>query len=230
VLVADIGGSHVKLAAPEEGRTARFDSGPDLRPHIFVQRALEQTRGWLFDAVSIGYPGRIGRNGPIAEPGNLGRGWVGFDFERAFGKPVRVVNDAVMQALGAYGGGRMLFLGLGTGVGTALVSERVIIPLELGDLPGRHGGTLADQLGRRAFEQGPDAWQQAVTETVAALRPAFLADYVMIGGGNAAHVDPLPPDTRRGGNEDAIHGGHRLWRESLEPHDHAPSAFWRVVE
>jgi polyphosphate glucokinase len=229
VLVIDIGGSHVTLALPDRDRAARFDSGPDLRPDLFVQRVSALTQGWSYDAISLGYPGRVGPRGPTAEPGNLGPGWVGYDFSQAFGKPVRIVNDAVLQALGAYDGGRMLFFGLGTGLGTALVSERVIVPLELGDLPDLRGETLGARLGQRALERDEEDWQQAVFEAATALRPAFLADYVMLGGGNASQVDPLPPLTRRGGNDDAIHGGHRLWRESMQPHDDEPPPFWRVV-
>ena len=167
----------------------------------------------------------------MTQPGNLGRGWVGFDFTRMFGRPVRVVNDAVLQAIGAYKEGRMLFLGLGTGLASERVTERVIVPLELGELPDWSGRPLSDRLGRQGLErEGQASWQRAVVDICNVLRRAFLADYVVLGGGNAARVDPLPPEARRGGNDDAFRGGYRLWREVIEPHDHEPSAFWRVVQ
>ena len=230
VLVIDIGGSHLKLALAGREERARFDSSPDLTPAELVRRIGGELETWSYDVVSIGYPGRVDGNGPTSEPGNLGSGWVGFDFDEAFGKPVRIVNDAVMQALGAFDGGRMLFLGLGTGVGSALVTEHVVVPLELGELPYPPGDTLTHSLGREAFEEGGAArWLAVITEVVPALRRAFAADYVVLGGGLAAHVDPLPPRTRSGGNEDAVVGGERLWHELIEPHDRQPSSFWRVV-
>jgi polyphosphate glucokinase len=202
-----------------------------MTPAEMFGRITDETRAWQYDVVSIGYPGRVGPDGPTDEPGNLGSGWVGFDFAQALGKPIRIVNDAVLQALGAYDGGRMLFLGLGTGVGSALISEHVAVPLELGDLPYGHNGTLMDTLGRDALERiGLDRWRETVLEVTPALRRAFLADYVVLGGGNAARVDTLPPDTLCGGNDDAIEGGLRLWRDIVEPHDKEPSPFWRVVQ
>ena len=230
VLVIDIGGSHIKLALAGRDERARFDSSPSLNPPELVRRIAGELETWSYDVVSIGYPGRVGANGPTCEPGNLGDGWVSFDFGAAFGKPVRIVNDAVMQALGAFDGGRMLFLGLGTGVGSALVTEHVVVPLELGELPYPPGQTLADSLGGQAFDDlGQAQWQQVIAEVVPALWRAFAADYVVLGGGHAADVDPLPPRTQCGGNEDAVVGGERLWREIIEPHDHEPSSFWRVI-
>ena len=230
VLVIDIGGSHIKLALAGRHERARFDSSSDLTPAELVRRIGGELEAWSYDVVSIGYPGRVDADGPTSEPGNLGNGWVDFDFEQAFGKPVRMVNDAVMQALGAFDGGRMLFLGLGTGVGSALVTEHVVVPLELGELPYPPGDTLTHSLGRQAFEELGDArWQAVIAEVVPALRRAFAADYVILGGGNAERVDPLPPRTRSGGNEDAVVGAERLWLEIIEPHDGQPSSFWRVV-
>jgi polyphosphate glucokinase len=218
------------MAATNAGESRRFDSALRLTPQALVERVREETRDWEYDVVSIGYPGRMGPDGPAREPKSLGCGWIGFDFAAAFGRPVRVVNDAVLQALGAYEGGRMLFLGLGTGLGSAVVSEYVVMPLELGNLPFKNGTRLLDVLGRKGREHlGHDRWQQAVAELVPALRDAFAADYAMLGGGNARLVDPLPPDTRRGGNEDAFAGGIRLWDEMIEPHDRQPSQAWRVV-
>jgi polyphosphate glucokinase len=231
VLVVDVGGSHIKVALAETAKTAQFDSTPDMTPAQMFGRITHETHTWAYDVVSIGYPGRVGPDGPTEEPGNLGPGWVGFDFAQAFGKPVRIVNDAVLQALGAYDGGRMLFLGLGTGLGSALISEHVAVPLELGDLPYGHDGTLVETLGRDGLERiGIERWRETVLEVTPALRRAFLADYVVLGGGNAARVETLPASTVCGGNEDAVEGGFRLWREIVEPHDKKPSRFWRVVQ
>jgi polyphosphate glucokinase len=230
VLVLDVGGTRVKLGASITDQTRRFCSGTTLTPDVLMERVAEFTSDWPYDVVAIGYPGAVDEYGPAAEPGNLGPGWVGFDFEQAFQKPVRIVNDAVMQALGAYESGRMLFLGLGTGVGSALITEHVLIPLELGSLPHVRGGTIFDQLGRAARkEHGHTAWQDAVFEITPVLRAAMSADYVVLGGGNGAKVDPLPPHTRRGSNRDAIAGGLRLWEEIVEPHDQKSDRVWRVV-
>ena len=230
VLVIDVGGSHVKLCISRDQQIRRFDSAADLTPEMLVDQVRAHTTDWDHDVISIGFPGVAGVNRPDAEPGKLGQGWVGFDFERAFGKPVRLVNDAVMQALGAYQGGRMVFLGLGTGLGSALVTEHVVVPLELGDLPLRDGATMADRLGSAALKaNGLDAWQRDVHDATAVLRRAFVADYLVLGGGNAGRVDPLPPTVRRGGNEDACTGGFRLWEELVEPHDREPHRVWRVV-
>jgi polyphosphate glucokinase len=229
VLVIDVGGSHVKMLASSEPSPVRFASSPDLTARQLVDRVREMTREWTYDVVSLGIPADVGADGPDAEPGNLGTGWVGFDYSQALGKPVRIVNDAVMQALGGYDGGRMLFLGLGTGLGSALVTEHVVIPLELGRLPFRDD-TMADYLGREGrTSRGQVVWQRAVEEITDALKQAFSADYVVLGGGNAEHVDPMPPDSRRGGNDDAFAGGFRLWEEMVEPHDREPARVWRVV-
>jgi polyphosphate glucokinase len=168
--------------------------------------------GWAYEAVTIGYPGLVGAQGPRSEPGNLGGGWVGFDFAAAFGKRVKMINDAAMQALGSYEGGRMLFLGLGTGLGSALIAGHVIVPLELGRMPFDGDNTLGDVLGRRGLEKrGKGKWRKAVKKVVTAVMHAFLADYVVIGGGNAKHVKELPPGARLGHNLTAFRGGFRLW-------------------
>ncbi|MDB5312400.1 MAG: hypothetical protein JWO38_6602 [Gemmataceae bacterium] len=230
VLVVDIGGSHVKMLASGHTESRQFDSGKDLTPRAMVDRVREMTADWRYDVVSLGYPGKVGPNGPEEEPGNLAHGWVGFDFGKAFGKPVRVVNDAAMQAIGGYTGGRMLFLGLGTGLGSALVAERVVVPLELGNLPYKTGELLSDRLGKRGLEKyGKAEWVRMVGEVTGVLRVAMMADYVVLGGGNAAEVDPLPEGVRRGGNADAFTGGFRLWEDDVEPHDRPPSTAWRVV-
>ena len=230
VLVVDVGGSHIKLLASGATEPRRFESSADLTPAKMIERVRELTADWSYDLVSIGYPGEVAGDGPAAEPGSLGPGWVGFDFERALGKPVRLVNDAVMQALGGYDGGRMLFIGLGTGLGSALVIEHVVVPLELGRLPYLDGRTMVEHVGRAALEEhGERAWQEAVRDITERLRLAFSADYVLLGGGNAQLVKPLPRDARRGGNEDAFSGGFRLWEETIEPHDREPARVWRVL-
>jgi polyphosphate glucokinase len=230
VLVIDVGGSHVKLLATGATEPRRFDSGEHLTPERLVSQVRELAEDWDYDAVSLGYPGEAGPEGPISEPGNLGPGWVGYDFGAAFGHPVRVINDAAMQALGAYSRGRMLFLGLGTGLGSALVAERVVIPLELGCLPFGSDETLFDRLGKAGREKhGTAAWSNAVAETAAVLRKAFVVDEVVLGGGHAEEVDPLPDHVRRGGNEDAFAGGFRLWERTVEPYDRHPPHVWRVL-
>jgi predicted NBD/HSP70 family sugar kinase len=230
VLVIDVGGSNVKMRASGDEAPRRFRSGTSLTPGALVAGVQDAARGWRYDVISLGVPGRVGARGPEAEPGNLGDGWIGFDFEQAFGKPVRLVNDAVMQALGAYRDGRMLFLGLGTGLGSALVSEHVVVPLELGSLPFRSGGTLADRLGRAGLRaSGLEQWTADVHEAAAVLRTAFAAEQIVLGGGNAKLVAPLPPGTRRGSNDDAFTGGIRLWEERVELHDQRPHRVWRVV-
>ena len=230
VLVVDIGGSRVKLLATGAAAARHFDSTPDLTPRTLVDRVLTRVGDWTWDVVSIAYPGVVGPNGPVKEPGNLGAGWVGFNFTGAFGKPVRLVNDAVMQALGGYEGGRMLFLGLGTGLGSALATDHVIVPMELGELPDASGNTLGDRLGRPGFDAQPrTAWLEAVNDATTRLRNALAADYVVLGGGNAQHVNPLPPGARRGAADAAFTGGFRLWEEIVEPHDRQPPLVWRVV-
>lgn len=230
VLVIDVGGTHVKLLASGAETPREFDSGPDLGPADMVARSKRLAADWQFDAVAVGVPAPIGPDGPEAEPGNLGEGWVGFDFAKAFGKPTRVANDAAMQALGAYDGGRMLFLGLGTGLGSALVTDRVVIPLELGCLPYDGEETMAQRLGKRGLEaHGEAEWLRSVARAVGLLRRAFAVDYVTLGGGNARRVDPPVEGARQGGNEDAFAGGFRLWEERVSPHDVHPEAAWRVV-
>lgn len=230
VLVVDVGGTHLKLVVSGGAAARQLSSHPELTAQELVDRVTDAVADWEYDAVSLGYPGAVGADGPSAEPGNLGRGWVGFDYERAFGVPVRIVNDAAMQALGGYDGGRMLFLGLGTGLGSTLVTERVIVPLELGCLKSPDGNTLFDRLGRDALERnGYDAWMRTIAETIPMLRDSFLADYIVLGGGNANRVDPLPPHTRRGGNDAAFAGGFRLWEDIVEPHDRRSTPVWRVV-
>jgi polyphosphate glucokinase len=211
VLAVDVGGSHVKLLASNETERRRFESGPALTPQQMVEGTLAQAEGWAWDVVSVGIPTPVRGGKVIAEPVNLGEGWVGFDTEGAFDKPTIVVNDAVMQAIGSYEGGRMLFLGLGTGLGSALIVDGIVEPLELGHLPFRKK-TFEDYVGRAARKKrGRKKWKAAVFETVERLAAAIGPDYVVIGGGEAEELDELPPGCRRGANENAFAGGFRLW-------------------
>jgi len=211
VLAVDVGGSHVKARLTGESDRRRFDSGPDLTPQQMVEGVHALAAGWFFDRVSVGIPTPVRGGKPIAEPVNLGDGWVGFDFDAAFGVPTKVVNDAVMQAIGSYEGGRMLFLGLGTGLGSALVVDGVVEPLELGHLPFRKK-TFEDYVSARALERhGKKKWREAVFEVVERLSAAIEPEYVVIGGGGADELDELPPNSRRGDNEQAFVGGFRLW-------------------
>lgn len=211
VLAVDVGGSHVKALLSGESAERRFDSGPELEPGQMVRGVLEIAAGWHWEVVSVGIPAAVRDGKPVAEPVNLGQGWVGFDFEQAFGAPTRVVNDAVMQALGSYDGGRMLFLGLGTGLGSAFIVDGVLEPLELGHLPFRKK-TFEDYVSTQALERtGKKKWTRAVFEVVDRLSRAMQPDYVVIGGGGAKELKTLPPGCRRGDNRLAFVGGFRLW-------------------
>ncbi len=217
VLTVDVGGSHVKVLTSNETEHRRFDSGPKLTPQETLDGVRRVAEGWAWDVVSVGVPSPVRGGKPIAEPVNLGTGWVGFDFEGGFGKPTKVVNDAVMQALGSYEGGRMLFLGLGTGLGSALIVDGVVEPLELGHLPFRKK-TFEDYVSAKALEKrGKKRWREAVFEVVERLAAAMEPDYVVIGGGAVDDLDELPPKCRRGDNENAFAGGFRLWDDAWRP-------------
>jgi polyphosphate glucokinase len=213
ILVVDVGGNKVKLLATGQRAARKMPSGPWLTPARMVAEVKKAAAGWKYDRVSIGYPGPV-RHGRVSEePKNLGRGWVRFDFSRAFGKPVRIINDAVMQALGSYAGGHMLFLGLGTGLGAALVIEGVAQPLEIAHLPYRSGKTYEQFLGKKAQDRmGKKKWRAMVAEIVPRLREAFQVDEVVIGGGNSKQLKAVPPGCRRGDNKNAFAGGFRLWK------------------
>ena len=212
VLVIDVGGTHVKLLATGRRTPVKFDSGPHLTPAVMVRETLAATTGWRYEAVTIGYPGPVRKGRPVAEPFNLGRGWRRFDFARAFQKRVVVVNDAAMQALGSYDGGRMLFLGLGTGLGTAVVEDGVVQPMELAHLPYRDGKSFEDYLGVRGLERlGHHKWAKHVGVVAEMLRAAVVADHVVLGGGNVRKLRRLPPHCRRGDNSNAFRGGFRVW-------------------
>ena len=212
VLVIDVGGTHVKLLATGRRTPVKFDSGPHLTPAVMVRETLAASRGWRYEAVTIGYPGPVRKGRPVADPFNLGRGWRRFDFARAFQKRVVVVNDAAMQALGSYDGGRMLFLGLGTGLGTAVVEDGVVQPMELAHLPYRDGKSFEDYLGVRGLERlGHHKWAKHVGVVAEMLRAAVVADHVVLGGGNVRKLRRLPPHCRRGDNSNAFRGGFRVW-------------------
>ena len=215
VLVIDVGGSNIKLRKSDSPHTLKFESGRQMTPSQMVVQVLGLTAKWDYDVISIGFAGPVIHGKPAADPQNLGPGWTDFDFRKAFRKPVKLINDAAMQALGCYTGGRMLFLGLGTGVGSTLILDEVVIPLELGQLRYSPNRTLEDVLSKRALKRkGAAKWERAVRATVANLHKAFAADYVVLGGGNAKKVKRLAKDTRLGSNRYAFHGGVRLWRKS----------------
>jgi predicted NBD/HSP70 family sugar kinase len=212
ILVIDVGGSHVKLLATGRRTPVKVPSGPKLTPRQMVDEVREATADWKYDVVTIGYPGPIVRGKPGKEPVNLGAGWTRFDYKRAFGCPVRMINDAAMQALGSYAGRSMLFLGLGTGLGTTLVVDGTIVPLELAHLPFRDHKSYEETIGEAGLKRtGKRKWRRNVTEIVGLLAAATNADYTVLGGGNVRFMDELPPNTRRGANANAFRGGYRLW-------------------
>jgi polyphosphate glucokinase len=214
ILVIDVGGTHVKVLATGRKTPIKIKSGSTLTPRRMVAAVKRVTEGWHYDAVSIGYPGAVMHGRPVHEPYNLGPGWVGFDFQRAFGKPVKVINDAAMQALGSYRGGRMLFLGLGTGLGSALVVDGIVEPTELAHLPYKKGRTYEEYVGLRGLERlGKKKWRRAVEDVATRLKYALQTEDLVLGGGNAKLLKKLPPDSRLGSNANAFIGGFRLWNE-----------------
>ena len=213
VLVIDVGGTSVKILATGQTEHRSFPSGPTMTPRRMVSEVKKLAARWMHDLVSIGYPGPVLRGRPVSEPHNLGSGWVGFDFATAFGRPVQVINDAAMQALGSYKGGKMLFLGLGTGLGTAMIVDGVVEPMELGHLPYKKG-TYEDYVGRAGLERfGKKKWRRNVTDVVTRLIAALEPDDTVIGGGNVAKLEALPPQCRAGDNSNAFRGGFRLWED-----------------
>ena len=213
-LVVDVGGTHVKVLATGRRAPIKIDSGHAMTPRLMVNAVKDATADWQYDRVSIGYPGPV-RDGKAArDPWNLGPGWVGFDFRKAFGKPVRVVNDAAMQALGSYEGGNMLFVGLGTGLGTTMIRDGVLVPLELAHLPYRHGKTYEEYVGDAGYRRlGKHAWRTHVLAILELFVAALVVDYVVLGGGNSRHMKDLPPNVRLGSNANAFTGGFRLWND-----------------
>ncbi len=212
ILVVDVGGTHIKVLATGHRQPIKIPSGPTLTPKKMVRLVRRATAGWPFDVVSVGYPGPVVHGRPMSEPHHLGRGWLGFDFHRAFGRPVRVINDAAMQALGSYAGGRMLFLGLGTGLGSALIVDGVLEPMELGHLPYKKGRSYEDYVGSAGLKRfGAKKWRRHVLDVIRMLKAALQADDVVVGGGNARRLDTVPKGVRLGSNADAFTGGFRIW-------------------
>jgi len=225
VLVIDVGGSNVKLMISRR-KKRKFKSGPKMTPREMVSRIKTELNGWKYDAIALGLPAPVNNGCVLTEPKNLGRGWLGFNFGRAFGKPVRIINDAALQALGSYRGGRMLFLGLGTGLGSALVLQNMVLSLELGDLPYRNRRIIEDFLGKPGIAKlGPKEWERDVVRAVEQLKKSLIADYVVLGGGNAKKLKTLPDGVELGHNRNAFLGGERLWQK--EPRTRRPK--WRII-
>jgi predicted NBD/HSP70 family sugar kinase len=222
ILVIDVGGTHVKVLATGHKQRVEIASGLKMTPAKMVAALKAATVGWKYDVVSIGYPGPVTHGRPLAEPHNLGHGWVGFKFKRAFGnRPVRIINDAAMQALGSYKGGRMLFLGLGTGLGSALIVDNVVEPMELAHLPYKKGRTYEEYVGLAGLKRlGKKKWRHEVTEVVQQLKSAVQAEYVVLGGGNARLLKKLPPGACLGDNANAFQGGYRLWSKLYNGSSH----------
>lgn len=217
ILVIDVGGTHVKVLATGKKSPIKILSGPKMTPEKMVKEVRKATSDWHYSRVSIGYPGPVIHGHPLSEPHNLGSGWVGFDFKKAFGCPVKIINDAAMQALGIYHGGRMLFLGLGTGLGSAMIVDGVLEPMEIAHLPYKKGRTYEDYLGLRGLQRlGKKKWRRHVADVVSQLKNVLEVNYVILGGGNARLLKKLPPDSQLGSNATAFVGGMRLWEKSKQ--------------
>ncbi len=228
VLMVDIGGSNIKLMNARDAEMRKVRSGNDLGPHEVVECIVDQTRDWTYDAVSIGYPGLIRNGRPVRDPLNVGEGWVHFDFTRAFEKPVRLINDAAMQALGNYIGGRLLFLGFGTSIGTCLIADDQVIPIEIGLIRFSRNQRFMDRLSKKALkEQGLERWREAVHEAIDLLHDIFRPDDTVLGGGNSKHIEPLPSGCRIVGNNSAYVGAERLW-EGADLQAVPLESTWRV--
>ena len=213
ILVIDVGGTHVKVFATGQALPQETPSGREMTAQMMVEAVKRMTQGWTYDVISIGYPGPVLQGRPIADPPNLGGGWVGFDFSAAFGRPVKLINDAAMQAIGSYDGGKMLFLGLGTGLGSTLIVDGIVEPMELGHLPYKKA-TYEDYVGNAALERfGKKKWRREVADVVSRLSAALEPDDIVLGGGNARKLKDLPPHTRLGDNDNAFAGGFRMWDE-----------------
>jgi len=215
VLVIDVGGTNIKLLATGQKDSRKIASGPSMTARKMVREVKNGTKDWIFNCVSLGYPGPVINGHPLREPHNLAGGWMNFNFPEAFGCPVKVINDAAMQALGSYEGGRMLFLGLGTGLGSAMILDGVLEPMELAHLTYKKGKTYEDYLGLRGLRRlGKKKWRRQVTIIAEKLKTALDADYVVLGGGNIKKLKKLPPGTRLGNNQNAFLGGFRMWADS----------------
>ena len=217
VLVIDIGGTNIKVASTDIRDSIKIPSGPTLTPARMAHQVLAATEGWKYDVISIGYPGPVAHDHPLAEPHNLGQGWIDFAYEEVFGKPIRFINDAAMQALGGYHGRRMLFLGTGTGLGSAMVFDGIVVPLELAHLPYKKGRTYEEYIGVAGLERrGKKRWRKSVLDIIGRLQAAFICDYVLLGGGNAKLMKNLPSHVILGANSNAVEGGLRLWQKPDE--------------
>jgi predicted NBD/HSP70 family sugar kinase len=213
--VIDVGGTHIKVLATGHQEPRKIPSGPAMTPDKMVRDVKRITEDWKYEYVTIGYPGPVIHGRPLREPHNLGGGWVGFNFRKAFGCPVKVINDAAMQALGSYQGGRMLFLGLGTGLGADMIVSGILEPMELAHLPYKRGKTYEDYVGLRGLKRlGKKNWRRHVADIVERLKNALEVEYVVLGGGNIKYLKTLPPDTRLGDNQNAFAGGFRLWERN----------------
>lgn len=217
ILIIDIGGTNIKVASSDKPVPIKIPSGPTLTAEQMANDVLAATKGWAYDCISIGYPGPVIHEHPLAEPHNLAPGWIGFPYQKAFGKPLRFINDAAMQALGGYKGGRMLFLGIGTGLGSAMIFDGVVIPLELAHLPYRKGRTYEEYVGLAGLElRGEKRWRKSVLDVIERLRAALVCDSVLLGGGNAKLMKDLPDHVILGANSNAIDGGIKLWQDVSE--------------
>jgi len=217
VLIIDIGGTNVKVASTDQRVPIKISSGPTMTANEMAQQVLAATKSWKYDSISIGYPGPVTHDRPLAEPHNLAGGWIDFPYQKAFGKPLRFINDAAMQALGGYMGGRMLFLGTGTGLGSAMIFDGVVVPLELAHLPYKKGRTYEEYIGLAGLElRGKKRWRKSVLDIIARLQAALVCEYVLLGGGNAKLMKALPPHVILGANSNAIEGGIRMWQDPNE--------------
>jgi polyphosphate glucokinase len=214
ILVIDIGGTNIKVASTDTRVPIKIPSGPTMTAELMAKDVLAATEGWAYDCISIGYPGPVVHDRPLAEPHNLAAGWIDFPYQKAFGKPLRFINDAAMQALGGYQGGRMLFLGIGTGLGSAMIFDGVVIPLELAHLPYKKGRTYEEYIGLAGLQRrGEERWQKSVLDVIERLQAALVCDSVLLGGGNAKLMKDLPSHVILGSNANAIDGGIKLWQD-----------------
>ena len=225
ILVIDVGGSNVKVMI-SRGQRRKFKSGPDMTPREMMAQIKPLVQDWAFDAISVGFPSPVHNGCIMSEPKHLGPGWARFNLEKSSGKPVRIINDAAMQALGSFRGGRMLFLGLGTGLGSTLIWDTNVLPLELGDLPYGNGHIIEEYLGKSGLKRlGEKRWQREVLRAVLSLKKSLIADYVVLGGGSAKKLEALPEGVELGHNRNAFLGGVRLWQ--IDPRTRRPK--WQIL-
>jgi polyphosphate glucokinase len=218
ILVIDVGGTHIKVASTDNRVPIKIPSGPTMTAELMAKDVLAATKDWAYDCISIGYPGPVVHDRPLAEPHNLAAGWIDFPYKKAFGKPLRFINDAAMQALGGYKGGRMLFLGIGTGLGSAMIFDGVVIPLELAHLPYKKGHTYEEYIGLAGLQRrGEERWRKSVLDIVERLQAGLVCDSVLLGGGNAKLMKGLPSHVILGANSNAIDGGIKLWQDVPDP-------------